>query len=89
MANTTTTPKHTDPATKAKEKKNEEEVKDKTSGKTVKTQKKIAFFKTINGSKRLTFRAIFLVLGSRRCAVLPAYSQACSRRCSRMISSVW
>ena len=40
MANTTTTPKHTDHATKAKEKKNEEEVKDKTLGKTVKTQKK-------------------------------------------------
>ena len=40
MANTTSTPKHTDPATKAKEKKNEEEVKDKPSGKTVKTQKK-------------------------------------------------
>ena len=40
MANTTNTPKHTDPATKNKEKKNEEEVKDKVSGKTVKTQKK-------------------------------------------------
>lgn len=40
MANTTTTPKHTDPATKTKEKKNEEEVKDKVSGKTIKTQKK-------------------------------------------------
>ena len=73
MANTTTTPKHTDHATKAKEKKNEEEVKDKTLGKTVKTQKKIASFKTINGPKRLTFRAIYLVLGSRRRAVLPAY----------------
>lgn len=40
MANTTSTPKRTDPATKAKEKKNEEEVKDKASGKTVKTQQK-------------------------------------------------
>ena len=40
MANTISTPKHTDPVTKAKEKKNEEEVKGKTSGKTVKTQKK-------------------------------------------------
>lgn len=40
MANTTTTPKHTDPATKAKEKGNETEIKDKPSGKTVKTQKK-------------------------------------------------
>lgn len=40
MANTTNTPKHTDPVTKSKEKKNEEEVKDKPSGKTVKTQKK-------------------------------------------------
>lgn len=40
MANTTNTPKHTDPATKAKEKKNETEQKDKTSGKTQKTQKK-------------------------------------------------
>ena len=40
MANTTTTPKHTDPATKSKEKQNETEIKDKPSGKTVKTQKK-------------------------------------------------
>ncbi|WP_426058288.1 hypothetical protein [Hymenobacter sp. B1770] len=40
MANTTTTPQHTDPATKSKEKKNEVEVKDKPSGKTIKTQKK-------------------------------------------------
>jgi hypothetical protein len=40
MANTTTTPKHTDPATKRDEKKNEEVIKDKPSGKAVKTQKK-------------------------------------------------
>ena len=40
MAATTNTPKHTDPATKNKEKKNEQETKDKPSGKTVKTQKK-------------------------------------------------
>ncbi|MGI4733554.1 MAG: hypothetical protein ACRYG7_00065 [Janthinobacterium lividum] len=40
MATSVNTPKHTDPDTKAKEKKNETEVKDKTSGKTVKTQKK-------------------------------------------------
>ena len=40
MANTTSTPKHTDPATKTKEKENETEIKDKPSGKTVKTQKK-------------------------------------------------
>lgn len=40
MANTTTTPKHTDPATKRDEKKNETEIKDKPSGKTIKTQKK-------------------------------------------------
>jgi hypothetical protein len=40
MANTTSTPKHTDPATKTKEKKNEVEVKDKPSGKTHKTQQK-------------------------------------------------
>ena len=40
MANTTSTPKHTDPATKNKEKQNEEVIKDKPSGKTVKTQKK-------------------------------------------------
>jgi len=40
MAASADTPKHTDPATKAKEKKNEVEQKDKTSGKTVKTQKK-------------------------------------------------
>ena len=40
MANTTNTPKHTDPATKRDEKKNETEVKDKVSGKTKVTQKK-------------------------------------------------
>ena len=40
MATPVTTPKHTDPATKRYEKKNDEEVKDKVSGKTVKTQKK-------------------------------------------------
>ena len=40
MANTTNTPKHTDPATKRDEKKNETEVKDKVSGKTKTTQKK-------------------------------------------------
>ena len=40
MADTISTPKLTDPAIKAKEKKNEVEVKDKVSGKTVKTQKK-------------------------------------------------
>ena len=40
MSTTVNTPKHTDPATKAKEKANEEEIKDKPSGKTVKTQKK-------------------------------------------------
>ena len=40
MANTTSTPKHTDPATKSKEKQNEEVIKDKPSGKAVKTQKK-------------------------------------------------
>ena len=40
MATPVTTPKHTDPATKRDEKKNETEVKDKVSGKTVKTQKK-------------------------------------------------
>ena len=40
MANTPNTPKHTDPATKTKEKKNETEQKDKPSGKTQKTQKK-------------------------------------------------
>ena len=40
MANTTNTPKHTDPATKRAEKKNETEVKDKVSGKTKTTQKK-------------------------------------------------
>ncbi len=40
MANTTNTPKHTDPATKNAEKKNEVVIKDKTSGKAVKTQKK-------------------------------------------------
>lgn len=36
----TSTPKHTDPATKNKEKANETEQKDKPSGKTKKTQKK-------------------------------------------------
>jgi len=40
MSTTVNTPKHTDPATKAKEKANETEIKDKPSGKTVKTQKK-------------------------------------------------
>ncbi len=40
MATTTNTPKHTDPATKNKEKKNEEEIVDKPSGKKTKTQKK-------------------------------------------------
>ena len=41
MANApVSTPKHTDPETKRDEKKNETEVKDKVSGKTVKTQKK-------------------------------------------------
>ena len=40
MATPVNTPKHTDPATKRDEKKNETEVKDKVSGKTVKTQKK-------------------------------------------------
>lgn len=40
MAATTNTPKHTDPATKNKEKANETEAKDKPSGKTKKTQKK-------------------------------------------------
>ena len=40
MANTTTTPKHTDPATKKAEKENEVVIKDKTTGKAVKTQKK-------------------------------------------------
>ncbi len=40
MAATTNTPKHTDPATKTKEKKNEQEMKDKPSGKTKKTQNK-------------------------------------------------
>ena len=39
MANTTSTPKHTDPATKNNEEKNQVEVKDKPSGKTKKTQK--------------------------------------------------
>ncbi|WP_262489457.1 MULTISPECIES: hypothetical protein [Hymenobacter] len=38
--NTPNTPKHTDPATKRDEKKNETEVKDKVSGKTKVTQKK-------------------------------------------------
>ena len=40
MAPSVNTPKHTDPATKEKEKSNETEIKDKPSGKTVKTQKK-------------------------------------------------
>ncbi|WP_262898290.1 hypothetical protein [Hymenobacter siberiensis] len=40
MVNTISTPKHTDPATKSKEKQNEEVIKDKPSGKAVKTQKK-------------------------------------------------
>lgn len=40
IATPTSTPKHTDPATEGKEKQNEEEVKDKPSGKKVKTQKK-------------------------------------------------
>jgi len=40
MATSVNTPKHTDPATKEKEKSNETEIKDKPSGKTVKTQKK-------------------------------------------------
>ena len=40
MATPVTTPKHTDPATKRDEKKNETEVKDKVSGKTKVTQKK-------------------------------------------------
>ncbi|MFD1467526.1 hypothetical protein ACFQ48_04755 [Hymenobacter caeli] len=40
MATTTSTPKHTDPATKNKEKANEEVIEDKPSGKKVKTQKK-------------------------------------------------
>ena len=40
MAATVKTPSHTDPVTKQKEKKNEETIKDKTSGKSVKTQKK-------------------------------------------------
>ena len=40
MAATIKTPSHTDPETKGKEKKNEETIKDKPSGKSVKTQKK-------------------------------------------------
>jgi hypothetical protein len=40
MAVSVNTPKHTDPATKEKEDKNVTEIKDKPSGKTVKTQKK-------------------------------------------------
>ena len=40
MATSATTPKHTDPATKNKEQKNETEQKDRPSGKTKKTQKK-------------------------------------------------
>ncbi|SMB94139.1 hypothetical protein SAMN00120144_2347 [Hymenobacter roseosalivarius DSM 11622] len=40
MATTTSTPKHTDPATKNKEKKNEETVKDKPDGKKKTTQQK-------------------------------------------------
>ena len=39
MAATTNTPKHTDPATKNKEKKNEQEITNKPDGKKVKTQK--------------------------------------------------
>jgi len=40
MAATVKTPSHTDPETKKKEKSNEETIKDKPSGKSVKTQKK-------------------------------------------------
>ncbi|MDJ0366344.1 hypothetical protein QMK33_14385 [Hymenobacter sp. H14-R3] len=40
MAASVKTPSHTDPETKKKEKDNEEVIKDKPSGKTVKTQKK-------------------------------------------------
>jgi hypothetical protein len=40
MATTVKTPSHTDLATKQKEKANEEVIKDKPSGKAVKTQKK-------------------------------------------------
>jgi hypothetical protein len=40
MATTVKTPSHTDPETKKKEKSNEEVIKDKPSGKAVKTQKK-------------------------------------------------
>ncbi len=40
MATTVKTPSHTDPKTKKDEKKNEEVIKDKPSGKAVKTQKK-------------------------------------------------
>jgi hypothetical protein len=40
MATTVKTPSHTDPETKKKEDKNETTIKDKPSGKSVKTQKK-------------------------------------------------
>lgn len=40
MATSTNTPKHTDPATKRDEKKNETTVKDKPSGKQKTTQQK-------------------------------------------------
>ena len=40
MATSVNTPKHTDPATKAKEKENETDTKDKPSGKKKTTQKK-------------------------------------------------
>ncbi|WP_258048964.1 MULTISPECIES: hypothetical protein [Hymenobacter] len=40
MANPTSTPTHTDPATKNKEKENETTVKDKPDGKKKTTQKK-------------------------------------------------
>ncbi|GAB3239798.1 hypothetical protein GCM10027346_33340 [Hymenobacter seoulensis] len=39
MAQPTTTPQHTDPATKTQEKKNEETIKDKPGGKKKTTQK--------------------------------------------------
>ena len=40
MAQPTTTPQHTDPATKSKEKQNEETVKDRPDGKKKTTQQK-------------------------------------------------
>jgi hypothetical protein len=40
MATTVKTPTHTDPETKKKEDKNETTIKDKPSGKSIKTQKK-------------------------------------------------